>query len=92
MIKERSEMPRGPIEIDLSGPDGNVFYLIGLAKRLAKQLNIEIPGADVLEGLGFVEEKVDAGKWIGEQMMSGDYENALQVFDRYFGEHVILYR
>lgn len=92
MIKERSEMPRGPIEIDLSGPDGNVFYLISLAKRLAKQLKIEITGADVLEGLGFVEEKVDAGKWIEEQMMSGDYENALQVFDSYFGEHVILYR
>ena len=85
-------MPRGPIEIDLRGPDGNVFILMGIAKKLARQLKIEITGAEVLEGLGFVEEKIDAGKWIGEQMMSGDYENALQVFDRYFGEHVILYR
>lgn len=87
-------MPRGPIEIDLSGPNrnGNVFYLMSLAKQLAKQLKIEIDGADVLEGLGFVEERIDAGRWITEQMQSGDYENALQVFDRYFGEWVILYR
>jgi hypothetical protein len=91
MIKERSEMPRGPIEIDLSGPDGNVFYLIGLARKLAKQLKIEIPGADVMEGLGIIETQ-DPAQWIQEQMMSGDYENAIQVFDRYFGEYVILYR
>ena len=84
-------MPRGPIEIDLSGPDGNVFYLIGLARKLAKQLKIEIPGADVMEGLGIIETQ-DPAQWIQEQMMSGDYENAIQVFDRYFGEYVILYR
>jgi hypothetical protein len=29
---------------------------------------------------------------IKEQMMSGDYENVVQTFDKYFGEHVILYR
>ncbi len=91
MIKERSEMPRGPIEINLRGPDGNVFVLIGYARKLARQLKIEIPGADVMEGLGIIETQ-DPGKWILEQMMSGDYENAIQVFDRYFGEHVILYR
>jgi hypothetical protein len=41
--------------------------------------------------LGIIETQ-DPVKWIQEQMMSGDYENAIQVFDRYFGEHVILYR
>jgi hypothetical protein len=29
---------------------------------------------------------------IVEEMMSGDYENLLQVFDRYFGRLVILER
>jgi len=92
MIKPRSEMPRPTrIEIDLSGPDGNVFNLIALAKRLARRLEIEVPGADVMEAFGITETQ-DAGTLIQEQMMSGDYENALQVFDRYFGEWVILYR
>ena len=91
MILSRDEMPRGPIEIDLSGPQGNVYYLIGLARELAKRLKIEVPGADVMEQLGITETQ-DAGTLIQEQMMSGDYENALRVFDLYFGEHVILYR
>ena len=91
MIKSRDEMPRRPIEIDLSGPDGNVFVLMGMAKRFAKELNIQIEGMDVLEGLGFSENR-SAGDWIVDQMKSGDYENAIQVFDRYFGDYVVLYR
>ena len=91
MIKSRDEMPRRPIEIDLSGPDGNVFVLMGMAKRFAKELNIQIEGMDVLEGLGF-QEPGSAGDWIVDQMKSGDYENAIQVFDRYFGDYVVLYR
>lgn len=33
-VKKEFEIPT----IDLTGPDGNVFYLIGTAKRWAKQL------------------------------------------------------
>lgn len=29
------------IEIDLTGPNGNAFYLLGLAKDLAKQLELK---------------------------------------------------
>jgi hypothetical protein len=29
------------IEIDLSGPQGNAFYLIGQANKLAQQLNFD---------------------------------------------------
>lgn len=29
------------IEIDLTGPDGNAFFLMGTAIRLAKQLNLD---------------------------------------------------
>ena len=71
MIKSKKK--NGLLEIDLTGPHGNAFYLIFVAKNLAKQL-----------------EK-DSAAIIGE-MMSGDYEHLVEVFDREFGHFVILYR
>lgn len=65
--------PSATIEIDLTGPQGNAFFLLGTATNLAKQL-------------GFNSEKICS------EMMSGDYENLLQVFDSYFGSFVTLYR
>lgn len=73
MIREKHERT-GPIVIDLTGPDGNAFYLLGLAKRLGKQL-------------GWEQERLSN---LGIEMMSGDYENLIQVFDREFGNFVIL--
>jgi hypothetical protein len=70
MIRAKQERT-GPIVVDLTGPDGNAFALMGLASRLAKQLGIKSPTAE---------------------MMSGDYENLLEVFDKHFGDHVILER
>ena len=61
------------ITIDLTGPQGNAFYLLGTAKNLAKQLDLD-------------------GNEIMKEMMSGDYENLLQVFDENFGSVVTLYR
>jgi hypothetical protein len=61
------------IEIDLTGPQGNVFFLIGTARNLAKQLGIDSSS-------------------VQKEMMSGDYENAVNVFDKYFGNFVTLYR
>lgn len=61
------------IEIDLTGPQGNVFFLIGTAKNLAKQLGMDSSS-------------------VQKEMMSGDYENAVNVFDKYFGDFVTLYR
>ena len=72
MIRNKIEN-KGPIVIDLTGPDGNVFALMGYATRFAKQLN-------------FDEDKII------NKMMEGDYENLLKVFDRYFGDYVILER
>ena len=72
MIRTKEERNEKPV-IDLTGPDGNVFVLMGIAKRYAKQLGLD--GDDI----------------VGE-MMSGDYENAVQVFDRNFGDWVILER
>jgi hypothetical protein len=66
----------GPIIVDLTGPDGNAFALISLAQKLAKQLDYQ---------------PKERGELTAE-MMSGDYENLLQVFDKHFGELVILER
>ena len=61
------------IEVDLTGPQGNAFYLLGLAKKLCKQLDID-------------------GNLVLDEMRESDYENLIQVFDRYFGKFVTLYR
>ena len=71
MIKKKSKQSQ--IEMDLTGPQGNAYVLIGTAMNLARQF-------------GYDEEMIK------EQMMSDDYENVVQTFDKYFGEHVILYR
>jgi len=40
MIRNK-EKQTGPVIIDLTGPDGNAFALMGYAKRFAKQLNLD---------------------------------------------------
>lgn len=37
----KKKVSRSTIEIDLTGPDGNAFVLIGTASRLAKQLGLD---------------------------------------------------
>jgi hypothetical protein len=39
MIKSKEQ--KSGIEIDLTGPDGNAFVLIGMASKLAKQLGLD---------------------------------------------------
>lgn len=71
MIKKKSEKG-GKLEIDLTGPDGNAFVLLGYAQSLSKQLGLDY-------------------KQIRGEMTSGDYKNLVNVFDRHFGEFVIMY-
>ena len=59
--------------IDLTGPDGNAFCLMGHARKLSRTLNLNT-------------------EQIMKEMMSGDYENLVQVFDGYFGNYVVLER
>tara|TARA_R110001583_G_C5383514_1_gene383968 strand:- start:64 stop:288 length:225 start_codon:yes stop_codon:yes gene_type:complete len=40
MIRKKQKQT-GPIVIDLTGPDGNAFALMGYAKRFAKQLKLD---------------------------------------------------
>ena len=64
------------IEINIRGSNGNSFYLIAMAGQIGK-------------GLGYDTEKVGQ---IISQMVSGDYENLVKVFEESFGDHVKLYR
>lgn len=71
MIKSKKQ--KFGIEIDLTGPNGNAFYLIGTARKLAKQLGLD-------------------SQAIQTEMMKGNYENLIKVFDKHFGHFVTLYR
>ena len=70
MIRDRIDST--PV-IDLTGPQGNAFFLLGQAEQYARQLGLD-------------------GDSIITEMKSGNYENLVQVFDRYFGDYVILER
>lgn len=61
------------IIIDLTGPQGNAFVLLGIATKLAKELHMNV--------LPILDE-----------MRGGDYDNLLEVFDKYFGNYATLYR
>ena len=40
MIRQK-QLNNGPIVIDLTGPDGNAFVLLGYASRFAKQMGLD---------------------------------------------------
>lgn len=75
MIREK-QITNTPVVIDLTGPDGNAFALIGMANKFAIQLD-------------YSPDK--RGK-LNTELISGDYENLLEVFDKHFGQFVILER
>ena len=62
--------------IDLSGPDGNAFAIMGYAKQFGNLL-------------GYSDE--ETAEMIND-MMSGDYKHLLQVFENNFGAYVKLER
>jgi hypothetical protein len=79
MIRKKSALKKlknRKIEIDLTGPDGNAYALLAYAKTLYKEM-------------GKSDEKILS---LQKDMMSGDYEHLLQVFDREFGDFVTMYR
>lgn len=73
MIKSVKTKRQGKIELDLTGPEGNAYVLMGHASNLAKQLGLDREA-------------------ILKDMKSSDYEHLVKVFDKHFGEYVILYR
>ena len=71
MIKEKPKS--NGIEIDLTGPQGNAFYILGVAKSLCKELDFN-------------------QSFVLNEMKSGDYDNLIEVFDKYFGSVVTMYK
>lgn len=80
MIKSIDEKAGLPLEIDLTGPGGNAFALIAVARKLGNQINKNRGG-----------EYIDVKSMIVD-MMSGDYEHLLEVMEKYLGEHITMYR
>lgn len=75
MIRDK-KIKNDQLIVDLTGPAGNAFVLIGYAKEWGKSL-------------GYSKDKIQE---ITSEMMSGDYEHLLQVIDREFGDYVIFER
>jgi len=80
MIKSIKDKPRLPIEIDLTGSDGNIFALISIGMNLGKALNTR-RRAEYFDVKAF---QVD--------MLSSDYNHAMEVMEREFGDYIIMYR
>lgn len=73
MILQKANYDNGQLVIDLTGPQGNAFFLLAKAKKLARELELDATA-------------------ISAEMRSGDYENLIDVFEKYFGDFVTLLR
>ena len=62
--------------IDLNGPEGNAFCLLGTAMSLCKQIGIS-------------SERTEE---IVNELKSSDYEHLITTFDKYFGKLIDLER
>ncbi len=62
------------IDVDLEGPEGNTFQLIGIAVGVARQL-------------GWAKEDMDEFR---TKCFSGDYGNVLALVDKNFGDFINL--
>jgi len=64
--------------IDLRGPEGNAFAILGTAKNFTRQLKEMYP------------EKYNWEK-IQSEMTSGSYTNLVHTFEKYFGDYITIY-
>ena len=76
MIRCKSEKPKQKMEIDLTGPEGNAYILMGYARTWGRQL-------------GYSEHRI---KCIIDEMRLTNYEGLLHTFDREFGSFVTMWR
>ena len=82
MIRQKQNSDK--MIIDLDGPDGNAYNLLGVANNLMRK------------GFGnntFNIQYLYKGKekdYVLKEMTSGDYNNLVKVFDKHFGDMVIL--
>jgi hypothetical protein len=62
--------PSGRHFIDLSGPDGNAYFLLGCARNYGRLY-------------GWSKAKMAE---VLSEMQDGDYEHLVQTFDKHFGD------
>jgi hypothetical protein len=74
MIKKIEDL--GKRYIDLTGPEGNAFCLMGIAQSFNKQLG----------------KNKEESQSIMDDMKSSDYEHLVDVFEKHYGDFVDLYR
>jgi len=60
--------------VNIDGPDGNAFHLIGIAVTLGRDTSM----------------KEDEIKHMKQEMMEGNYINLLKIFEEYWVEYVVL--
>lgn len=75
-IKPKEDRKNEKPVIDLQGPDGNAFVLLGIAEKYSRRL-------------GYSEYD---RKKVLEEMKNGDYEHLIEVFDEHFGNFIDLQR
>ena len=71
-LKEAKKMSSGRV-IDLQGPQGNAFALMGYADDFLRQM-----------------DRRDEFNAMRTEMMSGDYDNLIRIFEKNFGDYVTL--
>ena len=76
MILSREEMVPKKLEIDLSGPGGNAFFLLGLVGQLGISL-------------GMSRKKI---KLIQDEMMLSSYDMLVETLDKYYGDYIVIYK
>ena len=72
------------IQVDIRGEQGNAFWLLGYARKLARKLNETLPVTSERPIVSFDAKKIT------DEMMQGDYHHLLDTFETYFGEWVEL--
>ena len=72
----KAEDFEGKRTIDLRGADGNVYFLMGIAREWARQLDWSQESILIML----------------ERMQSSDYNHLIEVFEDYWGETVTLLR
>lgn len=84
-IEYKNDVHPQRLVIDLDGPQGNAFFLLATAHNLYRKVAIE-------GSLWWMTHEGVSLEQIQTEMKSGDYENLLQTFDKYFGRFVTLQR
>lgn len=87
-IRKKSSISPKKLILDLTDSQGNAFCILGTAQSLCKKLYPYFLHED-LKGFSSVEEVIDK---VIKEMEASDYENLVQVFDKYFGKFVTLLR